>query len=159
MATRLLRMTAPAYARFRDEAVATYAQSNVDAGRWPAEGALERSRQEHARLLPQGLQTPGHHLFTIHDDEAGQDVGVLWLAVTEHPTGRSGYVYEVSVAPEHRRRGHARAAFLALEHIGQALGLSDIGLHVFANNPGAQALYRSLGYETTGINMRKRLGG
>lgn len=159
MATCLIPMSAQAYARFHEDAVATYARSNIEAGRWPVEGALDRSRQEHRKLLPQGLQTPGHHLFTIHDDEAGEDVGVLWLAVTEHPTGRSGYVYEVSVSPAHRRRGHARAAFVALERVGRELGLADIGLHVFANNPGAQALYRSLGYETTGINMRKRLGG
>ena len=37
------------------------------------------------------------------------------------------------------------------------LGLSAIGLHVFAYNSGSQALYASLGYEVTGSNMRKSL--
>lgn len=151
-------MTEPAYARFEEAAVAGYADDNVRAGRWPAEGALERSRNEHERLLPQGLATPDHHLFTIHDDVEGVDVGVLWLAVTQHPTGRSGFVYDVDIIPEHRRKGHARAAFKALEAVARELGLSDIGLHVFAYNEAAQALYRSLGYETTGLNMRKRFG-
>ncbi len=153
----LHRMTELAYARFHEEAVAGYADSNVQAGRWPAEGALERSRREHERLLPQGLATPDQHLFTIHDDVEGVDVGVLWLAVNQHPTGRSGFIYDVEIAPEHRRKGHARAAFAALEAVARELGLSDIGLHVFAHNEPAQALYRSLGYETTGVNMRKRL--
>jgi ribosomal protein S18 acetylase RimI-like enzyme len=150
-------MTDEAYVRFNEAAITDYAEGNVAAGRWPVEGALERSRQEHERLLPQGLASPNQHLFTIRDDELGADVGVLWLSVTEHPGGRTGYVYDLAVAPPHRRRGHARAAFLALEAVARELGVDDIGLHVFAHNEGAQALYRGLGYQTTGINMRKRI--
>jgi ribosomal protein S18 acetylase RimI-like enzyme len=157
MGTTLQRMTEQAFARFNEAAIADYADENVAAGRWPAEGALERSRQEHERLLPQGLATPNQHLFTIHDDAQGVDVGVLWLSVTEHPGRRSGFVYDVAIDPAHRRRGHARAAFVALEAVARELGVDDIGLHVFAHNEAAQALYRALGYQTTGINMRKRI--
>ena len=39
----------------------------------------------------------------------------------------------------------------------RGLGLRDIGLHVFAHNDGAQALYHALGYEVTGLNMRKAM--
>lgn len=152
-------MTAQRYPSFQEEAIADYAEQNVASGRWPAEGALERSRRDHEKLLPQGLATPDQHLFTIHDDSDGDvEVGVLWMAVNERPGGRSGYVYDVAIDPAHRRRGHARAAFVALDEVARELGLIDIGLHVFANNPGAQALYRSLGFETTGINMQKRVG-
>lgn len=158
MGTQLIRMTEQRYASFHEEAINDYAKENVDSGRWPAEGALERSRQDHEALLPQGLATPDQHLFTIHDDADGVEVGVLWMAVNERPGGRSGYVYDVAIDPEHRRRGHARAAFIALDDVARDLGLSDIGLHVFANNPGAQALYRSLGFEITGLNMQKRVG-
>lgn len=157
MGTRLIRMTEQRYASFHEEAIADYADENVASGRWPAEGALERSRQDHEKLLPQGLATPDQHLFTIHDDADGAEVGVLWMAVNQRPGGRSGYVYDVAIDPAHRRRGHARAAFIALEDVARELGLSDIGLHVFANNSGAQALYRSLGFEPTGINMQKRV--
>ncbi len=157
MGTTLHRMTEQAFVRFNEAAIADYADDNVTSGRWPAEGALERSRLEQERLLPQGLATPGQHLFTIHDDALNLDVGVLWLAVTEHPGSRSGYVYDVAIDPPYRRRGHAKAAFMALETVARELGLADIGLHVFAHNEGAQALYRSLGYQTTGINMRKRI--
>ena len=148
-------MTEAAYELFRAQSVADYAEENIEVGRWPAEGALERSEESYARLLTQGLATPGQHLFTIHDEVQGIAVGVLWLAVTESPSGRSGYVYDVSIAPEHRRRGHARAAFVALESVAHELGLFEISLHVFAHNPGAEALYRSLGYRVTGTNMQK----
>ncbi|HEV8690576.1 MAG TPA: GNAT family N-acetyltransferase [Ideonella sp.] len=153
--TNLVPMTEAAFVRFREQSIADYAQENIEAGRWPIEGALERSQESYARLLPQGLATPGQHLFTIHDEAQGTDVGVLWLAVTESPSGRSGYVYDVAVASEHRRRGHARAAFIALEGVARELGLFEIGLHVFAHNPSAEALYRSLGYRVTGTNMQK----
>lgn len=39
------------------------------------------------------------------------------------------------------------------------MGLGKIGLHVFSFNLGAQALYRSLGYGITGMNMLKPLRG
>lgn len=156
MSTTLQPMAEAAFTRWFAHSVARYAEENVAAGRWPAEGAWARADEGCRRLLPHGLATPNQHLFTVHD-EAGVDVGVLWLAVTEHPGGRSGYVYEIEVWPEHRRRGHARGAFLALEALAREMGLADIGLHVFAHNHGAQALYRALGYEATGINMQKRL--
>lgn len=101
----------------------------------------------------------GHHLFEIRLP-APEDtvVGFLWLAETERGGQRQGFVYDVSVHPAHRRQGHAQAAFVALEAVARELGLMAIGLHVFAHNPGAQALYRKLGYEVTGINMQKRVG-
>jgi len=157
MSTTLRPMTEAAFQRYCERAVVDYAEENVAAGRWPAEGALERSQQDHDRLLPEGLATPGQHLFSIHDTAHGTEVGNLWLAVTEHPGGRSGYIYDVAIAPEHRRRGHAKAAFVALEAVARELGLGDIGLHVFAHNDGAQALYRALGYQVTGLNMRKAM--
>lgn len=155
--TTLVPMTEAAYERFRAQAVIDYAKENVAAGRWPAEGALERSEQSYARLLPQGLATPDQHLFTIRDEAQGLDVGALWLAVTESPSGRSGYVYDVAIAAAYRRQGHARAAFIALEDFARTLGLREIGLHVFAHNPGAEALYRALGYQVTGTNMQKQV--
>lgn len=155
--TTLVPMDEAAFERFRARAVIDYAKENVAAGRWPEEGALERSEGAHAELLPQGLATPGQHLFSIRDEASGDDVGALWLAVTESPSGRSGYVYDIVVAPAHRRRGHARAAFIALEGVARGLGLRDIGLHVFAHNAGADALYRALGYRVTGINLQKDL--
>jgi ribosomal protein S18 acetylase RimI-like enzyme len=159
MGTQLRRMNEAEYERFRETSIREYAQANIAARRWPVEAALERSRDAYERLLPKGLKTPGQHLFTVHDDEQRIDVGVLWLAVTEQPGGlATGYVYDVAIDAAHRRQGHARGAFLALEALAREMGLAEIGLHVFSNNEGAQALYRSLGYEPTGINMHKKLG-
>lgn len=155
----LVRMPPEAFAAYRESSIAGYADENVASGRWPQATALAQSREEFDRLLPRGVETAGHHVFEIRLPEPdGTVVGFLWLAEMARGGQRLGHVYDVSVHPAHRRRGHAQAAFTALEAVARELGLSVIGLHVFAHNPGAQALYRKLGYEVTGINMQKRVG-
>ncbi len=150
-------MRAEVYEAYLQAAVAGYAQDNVDAGRWPSEGALARSQADFQDSLPQGLATPGNYLFEIFAQDGSPTIGYLWFAeVTRHGI-RSAFVYDLEIKPEHRRHGHAEAAFRALERLVNALGLTSIGLHVFGHNPGAQALYAKLGYTVTGINMAKML--
>lgn len=156
--TTLTPMRSEAYAAFAHSAATAYAAENVAAGRWPAADALALAHAETERLLPQGLATPDHHLFEVMDDD-GHAVGYIWCAAMPRGSQRMAFVFQVYIEPEQRRRGHARAAFLALEPIAAALGLSGMGLHVFAHNTGAQALYRSLGYDVSSLNMFKPLGG
>ena len=110
-----------------------------------------------AASLPLGLRTPDNYLFEIVAGEDGACVGYLWFAVVEKNGLQSAFVYDVAIKPEFRRQGHAQAAFDALEPLVRKLGLSSIGLHVFSQNAGAQALYRKLGYGVTSVNMLKHL--
>ena len=156
--TVLSPMRPEAFSPYLQTAIAGYAADNVAAGRWPGDGAIERSRADFESSLPQGLSTPDHFLFEIKDSENGPIVGVIWFAVIARHGIRSAFVYDLEIKAEWRRQGHATRAIQALEPIVSALGLSTIGLHVFAHNVGAQALYASLGYGVTGFNMTKRLG-
>ncbi len=155
----LAPMKPNAFAGYRDAAAAGYAEDNVTSGRWPKAGALQRSYEDFDESLPQGLATPDNFLYEVLIKSTGAAVGIIWFAVVVKNGLKSAFVYDVEVRPECRRRGYARMAFTELEPLVSALGLSSIGLHVFGNNPGAQALYQSLGYGVTGINMRKQLGG
>jgi ketosteroid isomerase-like protein/ribosomal protein S18 acetylase RimI-like enzyme len=155
--TALVRMSPTAFDSFLPAAIESYARQNVASGRWAAESALELSRAEHARMLPDGLATPDAHLFEIFDPESSLAVGTLWLGVHTHAGGPAGYVYNVEVDPRHRRKGHAKRAFEALEPICRELGLSSVGLNVFAFNVPARRLYEGLGYQTTASTMRKSL--
>lgn len=156
--TVLAHMRPEIYPTYLRTSVAGYADDNIAAGRWPAEGARERSLAEFETLLPQGLETPDNHLFEILAAEGGPTVGFVWLAAQERHGIRGGYVYDLEVKPEYRRQGHAGRALWAIEAFAAKLGLATIGLHVFAHNPGAQALYAKLGYAATGINMLKKIG-
>ncbi|NKI94863.1 ribosomal protein S18 acetylase RimI-like enzyme [Rhizobacter sp. SG703] len=145
------------YADWVEASVRGYAELNVASGRWPSDGAVERSRAEFERLLPLGLATPDQHICEIWSADGTQAVGALWIALQRHPAGVGAYVFDIEVLPEHRRQGHARRAFIAMEPFAVAFGATSIGLHVHAHNTGARALYESLGYGVTGVNMHKAL--
>ena len=155
--TLLVPMSEAAFVEFQRTAVEGYASQNVASGGWPPESALELSRAEHKRLLPDGHATKNAYLFEIFDSAANATVGSLWLAVQDATGTPRGYVYYVEIAEKHRGKGHAKRAFEALEPFCRKLGVTTIGLHVFACNAPARKLYETLGYEVTGINMQKSL--
>jgi ribosomal protein S18 acetylase RimI-like enzyme len=139
------------------QAIPAFALSNVEDGRWSLAESIDKSKEAHAALLPQGLATPGQFFVHLHDATSGEHVGTLWWA--EAPKGgvREAYVYNIEVAEPARRRGYARAAFVELERVARERGVQQLGLHVFGHNGGARRLYESLGFEPTSITMRKIL--
>jgi len=150
-------MTEGEFVAFATEAVPAYAADKVASGQWSKDEALELSRKSFDELLPLGLATPDNYLFTIRDSAEQASVGMLWIAVQDRGGKRIAYVYDVSVKPEHQRKGYATRALLALEDKVRSLGLSGIALHVFGHNAIAQALYVKLGYQPTNISMFKAI--
>ena len=155
--SNLRPMTPSDYAEWLAESIPAYAADKVASGQWSEDEALERSRQENDELLPQGLETPDNHFFSIVDAQSAA-VGMLWFAVEAALHARAAYVFDVSVKPDRQREGHAMRAFEALEAEARRLGLTGIALHVFGHNAGARALYQKLGYEPTNLNLFKPLG-
>lgn len=153
--TVLVPMSAAEFLVFVDESVPAYAADKVATGQWRADEAIALSRREFDELLPQGLATPGHHLFTVREAATGAAVGRLWIAEQARGGSKVAYVYDVAIFAEHQRKGHASRAFGALEAEVRVLGLEGIALHVFGHNRGAQALYAKLGYQPTNIHMFK----
>lgn len=156
--TVLVPMRPASYPAWLEAAIADYAEDNVASGRWPAAGAVARSRADFASLLPRGLATPDNHLFEILVRDGGPVAGFLWLAIERRDEGISGFVYDIKISPGYRRQGHASRALTALEAVASAQGATSLGLHVFAFNAGARALYERLGYRVASLNLRKPLG-
>ena len=157
MTTSLSPMTLAEYNAWLAESVPDYAHDKVAAGQWDEADALARSRAEVEGLLPHGLATAGHHLWAIRERVSGASIGTLWVAEQQHGARRVAYVFDFRIAAAHRRQGHARRAFVALEHEARALHLDGISLHVFGHNAAARALYEGLGYAATNITMFKPL--
>ncbi len=149
-------MTNDEYAEWLEESIPAFAADKVASGQWPEEYSLELSRKENDDLLPQGLETPDNHFFSILDSESAV-VGMIWFAVQTKFNSRIAFVYDVSVRPNRQREGHAMGAFLELENEARRLGLSGIALHVFGHNAGARALYEKLMYQPTNISLFKSL--
>ena len=142
--TALFPMTREMFSEFAAEANAAYAQDHVLAGTWAPHDALAKATAQFNQLLPQGIETPDHFFYEVRD-LSNAAVGYLWFAVVGAGQAQAGYVYNIRIHPDCQRKGHGKAALLVLESIAAERQLPAIRLNVFGHNPGAQALYRSLG--------------
>jgi ribosomal protein S18 acetylase RimI-like enzyme len=148
-------MTEREFQAFLERNIPTYAADKVRAGNWTPEEAERKSREEHDRLLPGGLDSPHQHLYTIDLD--GEPAGDLWLSSDPRLAAGAGFICDLYVAEGYRRQGVASEAMRLLEGEAARLGLDGLSLHVFGDNLAARALYEKLGYEVTNLNMAKSM--
>lgn len=139
------------------QAIPAYALTNVQDGRWTLAESIEKSKEAHAALLPQGLHTPAQFFVHLHDAASGERVGMLWWVEADKAGTPAAWVYNITIDEASRRRGFARAALLELERVAREHGIQQLGLHVFGHNHGARRLYESLGFEPTSLTLRKIL--
>jgi ribosomal protein S18 acetylase RimI-like enzyme len=95
-------------------------------------------------------QGDGFYLVAWEEDEP---LGHAHLALTDPPE-----LQDVSVRPEHRRRGVATDLAAAAERAVVARGFARLRLSVSVDNDAALALYRHLGYGDAGIPPRRVQG-
>ncbi len=117
--------------------------------------AEQFARQQHAKLLLHGYHTPGHYFFRIIDEVTNLAVGTVWFRL-EVSSGEA-YIYNITVVPEHRRRGYASAALNAVARLARSKGCARLALNVFARNEAARLLYRKLGFCVVSLHMNKPL--
>ena len=142
---------------FLEASARSQVSDNVASGRWSAQDAAQRARSELNGLLPQGLATPGHHVYEIMGAENGPVVGFIWFGSMPRGSATVAFVFQLFIYPMHRRQGLARAALLEVEALARGLGFPAIALNVSGSNTSAQALYRSLGYAVMHMSMNKPL--
>jgi ribosomal protein S18 acetylase RimI-like enzyme len=134
-----------------------YAAEQVAAGRWDAEGAVQRALDENAQALPEGLLTP-RMLILRGITEDGQPIGRAWVGL-DHPRGApdTAFLYDIEVAISSRGSGLGRALLVAVEAAVRQAGIGALELNVFGRNVVAVRLYESSGYNVTTQQMRKEL--
>jgi ribosomal protein S18 acetylase RimI-like enzyme len=142
--------------RVLEPTILEYAPDHVKHGQWTEAESIEKSRKEFQDLLPQGVATSNHYLFTLVNEDQ-QQVGMLWFARRESQGQFMAFVYEVRIDEAFRRRGYASQAFREMETRVRELGWNRISLHVFGTNHAAIDLYNKLGYEMTNVMMAKNL--
>lgn len=151
-------MTAEEYTAWLAPTVRRYAQDRVESGDWSEQEAPQRSEEEFRALLPQGVRSVRHYLFTVREAAGGESVGVLWLALKPRAGALDAFVYNVEIDERFRGRGYGRATMLAGARRARDLGAATMSLHVFGGNTTARALYSSLGFVETNVNMTLPLG-
>lgn len=144
-------MTPAEYAVFRPHIEEDYAANIAASGAMPVEEARTKSAEDLTRLLPDGLASPGHRLWTAYDGT--EAVGLVWVQLQDRSDGLHAFGYELEVREDLRRRGYGRAVVNAAFRACRDLGVHTVGLSVFGFNAGARALYEELGFRLTGQTM------
>lgn len=148
-------MSGEQFRAYRDVAERTYAENIVRSGAMPEREALQKASADFDNLLPDGVDTADHEFWTALD--AGDEVGMLWLAFTEKSDGLHAFGYDFLVTSGRRRQGIGRAIMAAAEEVCRERGVVEVGLSVFGFNAGARALYEQMGFEVTTVHMRRRM--
>jgi GNAT superfamily N-acetyltransferase len=150
----LLPMSHDQFQSYLEQVVLRYAKENIKAGYRTDEDAERCSREDHQRLLPQGIDTPLNYLLTIRDKANAEEVGALWLKVEDR--GRPvGFVYDLFLEERHRGKGLGKATMAALDAFAKERGLRALYLHVFSHNAVAIRLYQEAGFKVKSMNMEK----
>lgn len=154
---RLAPMAAEDFADWSARSVRGFAGQLVAAGLDDEPGATAYARRQLDALLPRGLLTPAHFLWTVA--RGGAPVGDAWLQLRQRPADVQGYLLDLEIAAVHRGRGLGRATVLAVEDRARRRGAVELSLSVFGHNEPARALYRSLGYAVTEATWTLALPG
>ena len=140
MSVTLKAMTLSDFETFREISLKTYTEDLLRDAAFAGEAeALKEAEAEFSELLPRGLETPGHFLRCI-ENEDGLCVGYLWYDTL----GMSkAFIDDIYVFPPHRRKGYA---FAALGEMEKVLTVPLIALHVFEGNDAARKLYEKASF-------------
>lgn len=137
-----------------------YEQSRIHSGD-SREVAARKARTSMDESFPGGVVAPGHLVYDVvavdddnEDGDGGVVVGYLWIS-RKNDAEDAWWVSDISIDEQYRGKGYGRAAMLLAETAAAEHGGATLGLNVFGYNTAARALYESLGYEVTAVQMRK----
>ncbi|MGH3444226.1 MAG: hypothetical protein ACRDPB_02510, partial [Nocardioidaceae bacterium] len=91
-AVDLVRLRPEEYAEWRALSREGFVTQQVDSGAMPRPEAEEYADSALADLLPDGLASPGMHLWSVR--RAGERVGYLWMRMSPRSGGGSAYVMD-----------------------------------------------------------------
>jgi [ribosomal protein S18]-alanine N-acetyltransferase len=121
-------------------------------GGWQIRPLADEDVAAAAAVLGLARLHQGDGLYLVAWDGA-EPVGHAHLALTDPPE-----IQDVEVRQTHRRRGVASALTAAVEAQARARGHDTLRVTVSAHSPGAQELYRKLGFADTGLAPRRVVG-
>jgi len=150
---KLVPMQQQDFGPYLERDIQEYAEGHVRNGDWREEESLELSRKEHEQLLPDGLHSKNQYLFSILDDAGGQKLGMLWVNIQNN----QAFIYDFRIDEEQRGKGYGKQALMALDEKLKSMNVESVRLHVFGDNTTAQELYKKMGFQITGIQMKKVL--
>ncbi len=148
-------MTQIQFSDFMEVIGPPYVAERAAADHVSPEVAKRYARHQHMRLLPDGHRTTGHRFLRIVSTDSDQSVGGVWFWIDAE--NKQAFLYNVTVFPQHRRRGFASDALVLVEEMVRSAGCTTLGLNVFSSNDGAIAFYRKVGFNAVSSYWNKAL--
>ncbi len=146
-------MTDTEYADWRGGAVSGYANEFVDSGILDAEAARERAENDFREILPDGLATENHLLWTARVEAEPAPVGTIWVMLAPERQPPHSFVYALDVHVDYRQRGYGQAIMETAMRLCRERGIATMGLNVFGHNVAARRLYDRLGFRVASTSM------
>jgi ribosomal protein S18 acetylase RimI-like enzyme len=150
-------MTPQEYRDWLPWAIEDYAREDVEHKRIDRDRALGNMSAFLESVIPRGPRTEGHRMSIVEDAATGERVGYTWWAERDLDAGPAAWIYDVYIDATHRGKGYGRGLMEAVEAQVREAGLARMELHLWVDNDPATSLYRSLGFEATGMEMFKQL--
>ena len=150
---KLVKMQQEDFEPYLERGIREYADDHVRNGNWTVEESLERSRREFEHLLPDGVNSRDQFLYSIVYEKGENKIGWLWVQVKD----QKAFIYDFVIDEGFRGQGFGKQALVALDEKIKSMDVQSVGLHVFGDNITAQELYKKMGYQITGIHMKKIL--
>ncbi len=150
----LSKMTSSQFSTYLNSAVADYAKDKIEAGTWLKKEALSLAEKTFNSLLPEGIHTPNHYLFTISLDK--KIIGFIWLNfVPENQL--NAFIYDFIVFDDYQGFGYGQETMREIEIIAKKLGAKQLSLHVFGHNQRALHVYEKVGFHITDYSLSKNI--
>ena len=127
------------------------AAQRVDAGTWAAGQAAGRAAELFAKLLPEGLGSVGHRVWTLEQGPAR--VGTAWLRLEDTASGVDGFLFDVAVEAGRSASDLGAAVMAAVEAAAASCGVSTMRVNVFDRDTATGALLSGRGYAPAATQM------
>lgn len=112
----------------------------------PMGGGAPLSDDVRERLCPAMAEVPGAFALLARLDGEPVGLATCFVGFSTFAARPLVNIHDVSVVPEHRGKGVARALFARIEDEARARGACKVTLEVLSGNHRAKELYASLGY-------------
>lgn len=149
----LTAMTTEAFQQYLQEAIIDYAADKVNNGTWQENNAHELALQSYNQLLPDGIKTPNHYLYSIY--LADKLIGDTWIFF--NTLEKIVFIYDIHLFEEYQNQGYGTLVMAIIEEYAEKLGAMKLSLHVFGYNQRALHVYQKVGYHITDYNLSKEL--
>lgn len=108
--------------------------------------ARRKAELEQYEILPHGVNTKDHFLYTIKNDR-NENVGGIWFGKIERNSKDIAFLFYILIDDDKRGRGFETNAMKMIEEEIKKIEIYTIRLHVLKENIPAMIMYKNLGYK------------